>query len=119
MRVGVGEHLILGDGGWLTHAIYLGEGEIIASLFNGWTWNPVAQVAIASLFDDRTWARVRRYARPAHAGLAVVARIRSRLGEEVALDRGELCTWAVTGSEYCARQDYVDLPCDVDVAGRT
>lgn len=101
------------DSGWVLHGIYVGGGQVVAPVFNGWTFSPVAQVAIASFFEDGMQMRVRRYARPVHAGAAAVARIMSRIGEEIEMDLGAMCTWAVTGAQHCAPGDYVDLPCEI------
>ena len=106
--------MVVKENGWLLHGIYVGGGQVVAPVFNGWTFSPVAKVAIGSFLEEGMRMQVRRYVQPRYAGTAAVARIMARLGEEVETDNGELCTWAVTGSEHCAPEDYVDLTCETD-----
>jgi len=102
----------------LLHGIYVGGGQVVAPVFNGWTFSPVEQVAIESFLEEWMLMRVRRYAQPRYVGAAAVSRIMSRLGEEVDSDNGGLCAWAVTGSAHCAAHAYVDLPCEIDDAAQ-
>lgn len=119
MRIQPGEHLFVDAGpSWLLHGIYVGGGQVVAPVFNGWNFSPVAQVAMESFLEEGMLMRVRRYAQPRYVGAAAVSRIRSRLGEEVESDNGGLCAWAVTGSEDCGAHAYVDLACGIDDAAR-
>ena len=101
-------HVVTSRPGYTHHGIHVGEGRVIhySGLSNGWRGGPVEEVSLAEFARGRG-IRVRVPAGARFDGEAVVARARSRLGEDryraLTNNCEHLCAWCIYG-EHRSRQ---------------
>jgi hypothetical protein len=101
-------HVVTSRVGYTHHGIHVGDGKVVhySGLSRGWRGGPIEEVSLAEFARGRP-IRVRVHAGTRFDRDAVVARARSRLGEDLyrALTNNceHLCEWCIHG-EHRSRQ---------------
>lgn len=111
----LGAHLVTARSGYTHHGIYVGGGKVVhyAGLSHGWRSGPVEEISIARFtHGQRIWVRV--YSNPRFDPGEVVARARSRMGEDryrlLSNNCEHLCRWCVRGE---SRSGQVETWCSL------
>lgn len=97
-----GTHLVTRRRGYVHHGIYVGEGRVVhyGGLARSWRRGPVEEVSLARFAAGRA-VRVKPAAEPRYDSAEIVARARSRLGENryrLASNNCEhFCEWCIHG----------------------
>jgi hypothetical protein len=97
-------HIITPRVGYRHHGIYVGDGKVVhyRGLCRGWRAGPVEEVSLAEFARGRP-VRVRPHANARFDREAVVARARSRLGEDayrlLTNNCEHFCEWCVDGRQ--------------------
>ncbi len=101
--IALGAHLLTSRRGYRHHGIYAGNGRVVhyAGLSSAWRRGPVEEVPLARFAAGRpVWIKTSTQAR--YSGAAVVARARSRLGEDryrITTNNCEhFCAWCIDGA---------------------
>ena len=95
-------HVVTLRTGYTHHGIYVGDGKVVhyTGLSRGWKFGPVEEVSLAEFSGGRPM-RVRCYVEPQFDPDNVVARARSRLGENryrvLSNNCEHFCEWCVCG----------------------
>ena len=95
-------HIVSSRTGYTHHGIYIGDGKVVhyAGLSRGWRSAPVEEVSLAEFSRGRP-VRVRTHIQPRFDRSDVVARARSRLGEDsyriLSNNCEHFCEWCVCG----------------------
>jgi len=95
-------HVVTSRSGYTHHGIYVGDGKVVhyAGLSRGWRPGPVEEVSLAEFSRGRP-LRVRLPVKPRFDRSDVVARARSRLGEDryriLSNNCEHFCEWCVCG----------------------
>jgi hypothetical protein len=98
----IGAHLVTSRWSYEHHGIYVGDGMVVhyGGFFTGLSRRPVEQVSLAFFADGRP-VRISIHARRRYSPMEVVARARSRLGENLyrlASNNCEhFCQWCLSG----------------------
>lgn len=95
-------HIVTSGRGYTHHGIYVGDGKVVhyAGLSRGWSPGPIEEVSLAEFSRGRT-VRVRSPIHPRFCRNDVVARARSRLGENryrlLSNNCEHFCEWCLFG----------------------
>jgi hypothetical protein len=95
-------HVVTSRSGYTHHGIYVGDGKVVhyAGLSRGWRPGPVEEISLTEFARGRL-VRIRRPIRPRFDRSDVVARARSRLGEDryriLSNNCEHFCEWCVCG----------------------
>ena len=95
-------HVVTSRSGYTHHGIYVGDGKVVhyAGLSRGWRPGPVEEISLTEFSRGRP-VRVRPPSQPAFDRSDVVARARSRLGEDryriLSNNCEHFCEWCVCG----------------------
>jgi hypothetical protein len=98
----LGSHLVASRHGYTHHGIFVGDGKVVhyAGLSRGWRGGPVEEVSLAEFARGRP-VRVRLSSHPRFDRAEVVARARSRLGENryriLSNNCEHFCEWSLHG----------------------
>lgn len=105
-----GTHLVVWRRGYLHHGIYTGDGRVVhyAGLSNSLQRGPVEEVLLEQFAAGRS-ILIKPVRNAAYTGLEIVARARSRLGENsyrlISNNCEHFCEWCVAGA---ARSEQID-----------
>jgi hypothetical protein len=97
-----GSHVVASRRGYTHHGIFVGDGRVVhyAGLSRGWRRGPVEEVSLAEFARGRS-VQVRPSANPRFDRKEVVARARSRLGENcyrvLSNNCEHFCEWSLHG----------------------
>jgi hypothetical protein len=103
MQFPLGAHIVTPRRWYTHHGIYVGAGEVVhyEGLSSSLRRGPVAKISLAAFAHGRP-VRVRDEADTAYAGLEVVARALSRLGEDaydlLRNNCEHFCSWCLVGA---------------------
>ena len=103
-------HLVTARRGYTHHGIYVGDGKVVhyAGLSRSWHPGPVEEVTLAEFACGRT-IRVRACSNPQFGPPEIVARARSRLGENrydvLANNCEHFCEWCLRGRNRSSQVD--------------
>jgi hypothetical protein len=106
----LGTHLVASRRGYLHHGIYVGDGRVIhyAGLSRSWHRGPVEEVTLEQFAAGRSLL-IKPMVDARYGGVEIVARARSRLGEDryrlTSNNCEHFCEWCVAGE---ARSEQVD-----------
>ncbi len=106
----LGTHLVVSRRGYLHHGIYAGDGRVVhyAGLSGSWRRGPVEEVPLEQFAAGRSLL-IKPVGRATYTGTEVVARARSRLGENsyrlISNNCEHFCEWCIGGA---ARSEQVD-----------
>jgi hypothetical protein len=98
----IAAHIVTSRLGYTHHGIYVGDGQVIhySGLSRGWRGGPVEEVSLSGFAKGRR-VRVRIHADARFGPEAVIARARSRLGENgyrtLTNNCEHLCQWCIEG----------------------
>ena len=106
----VAAHLVTSRIGYTHHGIHVGDGKVVhyPGLFRGWRAGPVEEVSLAEFARGRP-VRVRPHVSARFGREDVVARARSRLGEDcyriLSNNCEHFCEWCVHGENRSRQID--------------
>lgn len=98
----LGAHLVTPRLGYTHHGIYVGNGRVVhyAGLSRSWLRGPVEEVSLEQFAGGRE-VIVRKHRHPRYRAADIVARARSRLGEDAyrltSNNCEHFCAWCVSG----------------------
>lgn len=105
-------HLVTARRGYTHHGIYVGDGRVVhyAGLSRSWRSGPVEEVSLAEFACGRE-IRVRTCDNPQFEPGEVVARARSRLGEDryqiLANNCEHFCEWCLRGRNRSSQVEHL------------
>ncbi len=105
-------HLVTARRAYTHHGIYVGDGKVVhyAGLSRGWRSGPVEEVTLAEFARGRS-IRVRPCSNPQFDPHQVIARARSRLGENcyhmLTNNCEHFCEWCLRGKNRSSQVDRI------------
>lgn len=109
-----GDHLVVKRRLYTHHGIYIGNGEIIhySGLADGLQSGPVEKTLIENFSKDISDIAIRVYKKTKYNPEEIVARVKSRLGENLynvhSNNCEHFCCWAVTGKHKSEQVDFIE-----------
>jgi hypothetical protein len=111
-----GTHIVTGRGLYTHHGIYVGSGRVVhyAGLSDGWRSGPIEEVSLDE-FANGELVVIRAHASRSFSSAEIVARARSRLGENtyhlLRNNCEHFCEWCFTGRKRSWQvQKWMSLP---------